>query len=1082
MPRRRKNRTAIAVLLTSVILAVTLAAGGAAVYFTDGGFTFPAFLEAGEKSESSAPQEPESEPEESEAPPEEAEEEKPAPEPVKQPDELRAVLLSPGTDFLAGERTPEAVRAELDKAVDDAAALGMNAVVAEVRAGDATICEIEGMPPAVQGFDALEYLCQRAKAKGLFVYATFPVLYAEEGGVFAPVAHVDNAVLDEISARATVFAEKYRLTGVFLEDTALPKSGESMKAYQENSLGMGYQSYLYAMTSTAFDTAADAIRKASPGTLAGLYTVPVWASKADNPDGSDTVDTYSLLTDGNADARAWILERKTDFVAVQAFYATDDKSLAFSKVLSWWGELAKEAGIPLYSVHDAAKAAGTWTNDELAQQYLEGKNIPAWKGSTFSTLTALAANPKGSTDNLKRALKKEIDLSYILEKLELTKPAQGRTEVTEPTYTLTGASDPDYELLMNGEKVQRNEKGYFNITVTLTEGENTFRFQHKEQDLTYTIVLRSQLLKEITPTGQSPVTGGMSINITAMAYNGAEVYAMLNGQHIPMAPTEETGDEGDANGSSYIKYVGSYKTSVVTAERSLGKITVHASYKGATASKEGASVTVLPKVELGEGQLVQVIAPSAETFPDSTLDDTSVSTYFPICAGAMDYTVSDELSYTNAGKTYTYYQLASGRRVYAKDIDVVQDRSMDLNGNQVTGMSVSSGGGATQVKFQTQKQVSYTMQVKNGAVSIEFHYTTKVTAGTKVGENPLFSSASWNGSTVTLKLTTPSAFMGVTAEYSGGELIFRFQSSPGGVSGARIYIDVGHSADSPGADGNLGHWKEHDINLAISEELKSILEANGATVRMLDTASYVTLEQRLAKASAFRPHVFVSIHANSFTNPDSTGSEAYYFNSFSADLAKRISANMANKLGISNRGGKKGLYYVTRTQEFPAILAETGFITNYSDYEMLIDTDYQSEVAQGITSAINSYLAGSVGSYASSGEDYEEDASSDATENISSEEDMVSGREESGESSGGVKLESLTMEKNIELVVGDNAVLTATVLPEDADVALVWKSSSKKVVTVEEGVLTATGPGTATVTVSTKDGKYKATCKVAVTE
>ncbi len=59
--------------------------------------------------------------------------------------------------------------------------------------------------------------------------------------------------------------------------------------------------------------------------------------------------------------------------------------------------------------------------------------------------------------------------------------------------------------------------------------------------------------------------------------------------------------------------------------------------------------------------------------------------------------------------------------------------------------------------------------------------------------------------------------------------------------------------------------------------------------------------------------------------------------------------------------------------------------------------------------------------------------------------------------------------------------LTATVEPEDADEKNIsWTSSNSDVATVSDGVVTAVSVGTATITVTTMDGNYSASCKVTV--
>lgn len=70
---------------------------------------------------------------------------------------------------------------------------------------------------------------------------------------------------------------------------------------------------------------------------------------------------------------------------------------------------------------------------------------------------------------------------------------------------------------------------------------------------------------------------------------------------------------------------------------------------------------------------------------------------------------------------------------------------------------------------------------------------------------------------------------------------------------------------------------------------------------------------------------------------------------------------------------------------------------------------------------------------------------------------------------------------SITLDVNGTAELAATVLPDDAtDKTVSWTSSDPTVAKVENGVVTAVAPGTATITATTTDGGKTATCTVTV--
>ena len=82
-----------------------------------------------------------------------------------------------------------------------------------------------------------------------------------------------------------------------------------------------------------------------------------------------------------------------------------------------------------------------------------------------------------------------------------------------------------------------------------------------------------------------------------------------------------------------------------------------------------------------------------------------------------------------------------------------------------------------------------------------------------------------------------------------------------------------------------------------------------------------------------------------------------------------------------------------------------------------------------------------------------------------------------------VNVTGVTLNKqSITLTVGEMETLTATVQPDNAtNQAVSWTSSNTTVADVaNNGVVTAKVAGTATITVTTEDGKYTATCTVTV--
>ena len=83
-----------------------------------------------------------------------------------------------------------------------------------------------------------------------------------------------------------------------------------------------------------------------------------------------------------------------------------------------------------------------------------------------------------------------------------------------------------------------------------------------------------------------------------------------------------------------------------------------------------------------------------------------------------------------------------------------------------------------------------------------------------------------------------------------------------------------------------------------------------------------------------------------------------------------------------------------------------------------------------------------------------------------------------------VAVTGVTLNKTeLALFTGDSATLNAAVAPDTAtNKAVTWESSDTAVATVQDGTVTAVGAGAATITVTTADGNYTATCTVKVTE
>ena len=82
----------------------------------------------------------------------------------------------------------------------------------------------------------------------------------------------------------------------------------------------------------------------------------------------------------------------------------------------------------------------------------------------------------------------------------------------------------------------------------------------------------------------------------------------------------------------------------------------------------------------------------------------------------------------------------------------------------------------------------------------------------------------------------------------------------------------------------------------------------------------------------------------------------------------------------------------------------------------------------------------------------------------------------------GISVTGITLNiSSLEMCISDVETLQATITPTDASNQNInWSSSLTSVATVSDGIVTAVGAGTATITATTEDGGFTATCTVTV--
>ena len=221
-----------------------------------------------------------------------------------------------------------------------------------------------------------------------------------------------------------------------------------------------------------------------------------------------------------------------------------------------------------------------------------------------------------------------------------------------------------------------------------------------------------------------------------------------------------------------------------------------------------------------------------------------------------------------------------------------------------------------------------------------------------------------------------------------------------------IAIDAGHGGEDPGAQGANGSH-EKDITLAVAKKLKAVIDAepNMRGVLTRDGDFFIPLHGRVVKARNMQADLFISIHADAFTNQAAKGSSVFALSERGAtsatarylakkenesdliggvsldnkdiylartllDLSQTATINDSLKLGKAVLGNvgkinslhkgsvEQAAFAVLKSPDIPSILVETAFISNPDEERKLLDEGYQTQLANSILAGVKKYFSG----------------------------------------------------------------------------------------------------------------------------
>jgi N-acetylmuramoyl-L-alanine amidase len=172
-----------------------------------------------------------------------------------------------------------------------------------------------------------------------------------------------------------------------------------------------------------------------------------------------------------------------------------------------------------------------------------------------------------------------------------------------------------------------------------------------------------------------------------------------------------------------------------------------------------------------------------------------------------------------------------------------------------------------------------------------------------------------------------------------------------------VVIDAGHGGHDIGANHN--EFLEKELVSAISQKVaKMNADKNVKIYFTRSTDDFVELQKRVEMINEIKPDMVLSLHVNKNKNIETNGFEVFVSDKNenlekSNLLANQLVSTLENTVPLTNRGVKKGPFFVLTNSKAPAILLEIGFISNEKDRDFVTNDNGQTQIAQSILDFVN---------------------------------------------------------------------------------------------------------------------------------
>ncbi len=520
---------------------------------------------------------------------------------------------------------------------------------------------------------------------------------------------------------------------------------------------------------------------------------------------------------------------------------------------------------------------------------------------------------------------------------------------------------------INGQVVNRSKTGNFAPSFPLQVGVNTFTLKAGSQTLNRSVKRLStkapDILSGLSSDRETVYRTGDWVCFGATAPKGSKVSVQLGDRSLPLAPIGQTLPENSAVLVNQNVPIAGAADALRGCTQFSAATSLVPQFQMVRASGGQPIAQAGAKLQIVDAKDLETIEVTAEQGVARTGPSTDYSRLTPLPKGVRARIIA---------KDGDWLHLDYGG--WIRSTETTSLAKLALPPSLIRSVAVRNQGDRTEIKFPLQMAVPIALDQQTNRLSLTLYNATAQTDTIRIGPDPIVQALNWQQvrpGEIRYDLTLKGQQWGYSLRYEGSTLVLTLRHGPkisptkANLKGIKIVLDPGHGGpEDSGSVGPTG-YPEKSVALKVSQRLRQVLVARGATVVLTRDADVdLGLKARMDRIQAEQPTLALSLHYNALPDQgDAIGTKgvaAFWYHDQAQGLAQFLHDSLVKDLKRSSYGVFWNNLALTRPAIAPTVMLELGFMINPEEFEWIVDDQAQEKLVKALADGIEDWVRRSV--------------------------------------------------------------------------------------------------------------------------